>query len=306
MSAHVIEMDEAGPETRGRSLRSTLTVTALLAMAMVWSVSVAAAPTRPSTCLAEGNELPLTTPGSLTMSINATTPPTQYVDPSGKLVGMNVELGNEIARRLCLKPAYANVQFEVQIPGLRSGRWDMINTGFYFTPERAKSVQLIPYSVGALALVTAFGNPIGLKTLKDLAGKRVGVEAAGIEEAKLRDIDADIVRAGRPPVDIRVFNTYADTFQALQAGQIDAVFASDAVGTYYQGKGRFTEALSGLLPGMPAAFATSDPRIAKAVVSALSAMVADGSYSAILGHYGVKPITAWPEFTGRIQYYFTP
>ncbi len=279
---------------------------ALVFMAMVWSGPSLAVPTRPPGCLAEGAGLPLTAPGALTMSINATMPPTQYVDPSGKFVGMNIDLGDEIARRLCLRPAYANVQFEVQVPGLRGGRWDMINTGFYFTPDRAKLVQLIPYSVGSLAVVTASGNPLGLKGLKDLAGKRVGVEAGGIEEKQLRDISAKLVHDGLPAADIRVFNTYADTFQALQAGQIDAVFASDAVGTYYQDKGRFTEALSGLLPGMPAAFATSDPRIAKAIVAALTTMVADGTYKTILGRYGVKPITAWPGYAGRIQYYFTP
>src|SRR5947207_12685623 len=42
--------------------------------------------------------------GALVMSVNPTLPPVQYVDQQGNLRGMRVELGEEIAKRLCLKP----------------------------------------------------------------------------------------------------------------------------------------------------------------------------------------------------------
>ena len=66
------------------------------------------------------------------MSINATIPPGQYIDDSGNLQGLHPDLGNEIAKRLCLEPAYMNVEFAVQIPGLATKRWDMVNTGMYY------------------------------------------------------------------------------------------------------------------------------------------------------------------------------
>ena len=46
----------------------------------------------------------LVTPGHLTMATSPTLPPMQYVDDQGQLKGMRVELGAEIARRLCLQP----------------------------------------------------------------------------------------------------------------------------------------------------------------------------------------------------------
>jgi ABC-type amino acid transport substrate-binding protein len=54
-------------------------------------------------------DLPTIEPGKLTMSINATLPPRQFIDASGNLQGMHPDLGNEIARRLCLEPVYMNV-----------------------------------------------------------------------------------------------------------------------------------------------------------------------------------------------------
>ena len=260
----------------------------------------------PVQCPAGAKDLPLTKPGTLTMSINATIPPSQYIDKSGKIVGMSVDFGNEIARRLCVTPEYANVQFEVQIPGLQDKRWDMIDTGLFFTPARAKVMQLIPYTVNALSLIVPEGNPKGVKEPKELAGKSVGVEIAGFEEKTLRSLNDEQVKAGLPPMDIHAFNTYGDTFQALGAGQVEAVFVGDLIGAYYQKQGKFTMAVSGLFPGSPLAFATSDTRIAAAVTAALAAMVADGTYKQIMDYYGAAPIDKWAQYPGKIQYYYTP
>ena len=279
---------------------------ALLATPALSQTSTFPVSTEPAQCLTEGKDLPLVKPGTLTMSINATIPPAQYIDKTGKIVGMNVDFGNEIARRLCLTPEYANVQCEVQIPGLQTKRWDMIDTGLYFTPERSKTMQLVPYSVNALALIAAGGNPKGIKDPKDLAGKAVGVEIAGFEEKKLRSINDDQVKAGLASMDIRVFNTYGDTFQALRAGQIDAVFAGDSIGAYYEKQGQFTTAVTGLFPGSPGAFATSDKKIAEAVVAALAAMVADGTYAKMMSFYGSTTIDKWSQYPGKIQYFYMP
>jgi len=257
-------------------------------------------------CIAADRHLSLTTPGELTMSTNATLPPMQYVDASGNLMGMNVDLGNEIARRLCLKARYINVQFEAEIPGLRNRRWDVIDTGLYFTAERAHVMQLIPYSVGALAVITNTGNPHGFKSLEDLSGAVVGVELGGIEEQKAREISSDLTKAGRKPSDIRVFNSYSDAFQALSATQIDAVLAGAAIGNYYAKRGQFAVPLSQVVAPSPAALATSDPAIAAAVVAALAAMAADGTYQKIISQYGMTTIDKWDGYRGKIQYFYTP
>lgn len=288
-----------------RGLASAMLACAFAAPAMAQTTTVPTSPPKVE-CLAEGKDLPLAKAGALTMSINATIPPTQYIDKSGKIAGMSVDFGNEIARRLCLTPEYANVAFEVQIPGLQNKRWDMIDTGLFFTPARAKIMQLIPYTVNALSLIVPEGNPKGVKDPKDLAGKVVAVEIAGFEEKTLRQLNDDQVKAGLAPMDIRVFNTYGDVFQALGAGQVDAVFAGDMIGAYYQKQGKFTMAVTGLFPGSAEAFATSDTKIAKAVAAALSAMVADGTYKTIMDYYGATTIDKWAQYPGKIDYVYTP
>lgn len=250
-------------------------------------------------------DLPVIEEGKLVMSINATIPPKQYINEKGEIVGLHREMGDEIAKRLCLEPVYQNVDFAVQIPGLAADRWDMINTGLYFTDERAGFMQLVPYSVNALALIAAAGNPLGVTGPEDLAGHKVGVEIAGFEERKINEINDAQVAKGLEPMDIRVFNTYGETFLALGAGQIDAVFAGDAIGSYYQEQGKFSKAATGLYPGTPGAFALDEPALAQAVADALNAMQADGTYDAMMDAYGTTKIDVWDRWPGQFTYFFT-
>tara|TARA_B110000879_G_C11109651_1_gene486878 strand:+ start:116 stop:961 length:846 start_codon:yes stop_codon:yes gene_type:complete len=250
-------------------------------------------------------DLPVIEPGVLTMSINATIPPKQFINEQGELQGLHVDLGNEIAKRLCLEPSYQNVDFAVQIPGLDANRWDMINTGLYYTDKRAGFMQLVPFSVNALALIAADGNPTGITGPEDLAGKVVGVEIAGFEERKIREINDAQIAKGLASMDIRAFNTYGEVFLALGGGQIDAVFAGDAIGSYYQEKGQFSKAATGLFPGTPGAFAFDEPALAQAVADALNAMRADGTYDSMMDAYGTTKMDAWDRWPGKFTYFYT-
>ncbi|WP_425049854.1 ABC transporter substrate-binding protein [Psychromarinibacter sp. S121] len=278
----------------------TLTKTFRLTLAAALGLSAAAASAQD--CPAD---LPTIEPGKLTMSINASIPPAQYIDENGEIAGLHRELGDEIAKRLCLEPVYMNVDFAVQIPGLAADRWDMINTGLYFTEERAGIMQLVPYRINALALVAADGNPLGIEKPEDLAGRVVGVEIAGFEEKKINEINDEQVAAGLEPMDIRVFNTYGEVFLALGSGQIEAIFIGDATGTYYQEKGRFTMAVTGLYPGTPSAFAFDEPTLAQAVADVLNDMSEEGVYQEYMNASGATLIDVWPQWPGEFTYFYT-
>jgi len=250
--------------------------------------------------------LPLVEAGKLTMSINATLPPIQYIDNEGNLVGLNRDMGDEIAKRMCLEPNYINVSFEVQIPGLSSNRWDMINTGLFYTPERTKIMHLIPVRVVALAMIAQSGNPLGLSSPEDLAGRVVGVEIAGAEEKQLRALNEEQVAKGMEPMDIRVFNNYGDAFLALGAGQVDSIFAADSTGAYYQKRGQFEMAATGLLPGTATTMAVDEEQLAVAIVDALNEMMDDGTYERLMDGSGATKVDEWKDWSGKFEYHYNP
>jgi polar amino acid transport system substrate-binding protein len=278
-----------------------LSLTAIAISASLFTMSASA-----QDCPAD---LPTVEPGKLTMSINATLPPRQYIDTSGKLQGLHPDLGNEIAKRLCLEPVYTNVSFEVQIPGLASKRWDMINTGLYYNPDRAKIMQMVPYVVNALAIVVEQGNPLSISGYEQLAGSPVGTEISGFADALIREINDKQVAEGMESMKIQGFNTFGDAFAALGAGQVKAVFGPDATAAYLAEQSSFNVGASGLNPGLPSSFGFDGPTgevLANAVADVLRGMVEDGSYNEIMSSYGATQIQHWADYSGDIKVYYTP
>jgi polar amino acid transport system substrate-binding protein len=239
----------------------------------------------------------LVKPGTLTLSVNPTLPPMQFVDGQGVLRGMRVDLGNEIARRLCLTAEHVRIEFAAMIPGMAARRWDMINTGMFYTEERQKLMWLVRYEQQAISVSVARGNPRNITKLEDLAGLRVGVEQGGFEFRRTTDMSNDLVAKGLRPLTIRAFDNFAVSFQALRAGQLDAAISIDSTGKEYDDRGEFTRAISGLY-GTPINFGFRSRVLAQAVADALTAMKADGSFQALLDKFGVTAYNGPFEVVG--------
>jgi polar amino acid transport system substrate-binding protein len=232
--------------------------------------------------------------GTLVMSINPTLPPLQFVNDKGELQGMRVELGNEIAKWLGLTPEYVRIEFAAMVPGLASKRWDMINTGIFWTEERSKLMYMVPYEQAAISFLVTKGNPLNITKWQDLAGRAVSVELGGIEERRTREVDEMLKKEGLKGLDIRTFNNFAESFQALRARQVDAATSIDATAMFWQGRGDFTRAVAGLFPQI-ATFAFADKTLALAVVDALNDLRKTGYYDALFDRYGVLKIEE-PQF----------
>ncbi|MBV9734969.1 MAG: ABC transporter substrate-binding protein [Acidisphaera sp.] len=229
---------------------------------------------------------PLVHAGELATAINPTVAPIQYIDENGNLVGLDVDFGNMIAARLCLKMNFISTQFATMIPSLKEGRFDMIDTFMYYTPERAAQVLMIPYGAGTLAIVVPADNKDAIADLAYFSGKRFGAQLGSIDEKTVREASDALVKSGKPPIDVRSFPNYSDVLQTLSAGQIDGGFVGTEQAYYYRKKsvGFFRIALTGLYPHTEA-LAFSQHPVADRVVDALNAMHADGSFAKLFGAY---------------------
>lgn len=75
--------------------------------------------------------------GSLTIGLEGTFAPYSYRD-NGKLTGFEVELGQDIAKKIGVKPVFVPTKWDSLIAGLGSGRYDVILNNINKTPQRAK------------------------------------------------------------------------------------------------------------------------------------------------------------------------
>ncbi len=240
-----------------------------------------------SACTPKLGQPPLVRTGALIAAINPTVAPIQYVDDSGNIIGLDVDLGNEIAKRLCLKMVFQSTQFATMIPLLKEGRIDMINSFMFYTPERAAQVLMVPYGASTMSIVVPKTNTDAISGPEYFSGKSFGVELGTVDLRDAQAASAALEKAGKPPITIRTFDTYANVLQALSAGQVDGAFIGTEESFYYRKKGVnfFRIALTGYDPHAEA-LAFKDPALADAVVAVMNEMHTDGTFDKIFKPYG--------------------
>src|SRR6201996_5074574 len=134
--------------------------------------TLAAAPAgAQSNCTPTLGHPPLARKGMLIAAINPTVAPIQYIDDDGNIIGLDVDLGNAIADRLCLKMDFQSTQFATMIPILKEGRIDLIDSFMFYTPERASQVLMVPYGASTMAIVVQEKNTDEIKGPEYFSGK---------------------------------------------------------------------------------------------------------------------------------------
>lgn len=113
------------------------------------------------------SELELKTPGTLTVGMNLQFKPEMYLE-KGKPAGYDVDLLKKLAPAMGAKLNIENLEFNGLIPGLQSGKFDMVSVGLTPTPEREKAVSFTkPYVPYALILAVAPSNA-SIKSTEEL------------------------------------------------------------------------------------------------------------------------------------------
>ena len=166
------------------------------------------------------------TAGVLKTGVDATLAPHSMIKLGGGVQGFNIDLGQELARRMGKKLEVETTEFSSLIPGLNAGKYDFLLTVLVATPERAK---LMLFTEGYLDADFTFvekKTAPGIKVLEDLKGKTVSVNKGSSYESWLRD------NAAKYGVKFDVYGTNADAVQAVQSGRADANLASTTVSAW--------------------------------------------------------------------------
>ena len=123
--------------------------------------------------------------GELRMMTNAGFEPYEY-KAGGNVVGVDVELAQMVADALGVKLTIIDMDFDLLVDALASGKGDIIAAGMTATEERAKSVDFsVNYVDNVLKIVVPVDSDI--KTFEDLAGKRVAVQEGTTSDMYVTD-----------------------------------------------------------------------------------------------------------------------
>ncbi len=254
----------------------------------------------------------LVLPGKLTVATDATYPPQETVDTkTGKYVGMEIDLANEFAKRLCLASNIQNVQFSTIIAGITysspgSQYYDMSISAWTINSSRQQVVDMIPYFQAGESLLVPKGNPKGITGKSSLCGLNVAVEAGTVEEGEIDGTQATPDALNNPggacvnnKVKLFIFPTQNQVIQALLSGNADASYQDSPVSAYDQHlyPDKLDVGPITVQPSPEGIVVRKDNATFENIIkSVLADMRADGTYLSILNTWGLAS-GAYPPCT---------
>lgn len=207
---------------------------------------------------------------TLTMGTSADFPPFESVDPSGEIIGFDIDLAKAIGEELGYEIEIKDMKFDGLIGALQSDRIDFVMSGMSATDERKENVDFSTeyHRSGEMFLSL---KDAGIESIEDLDGKTLGVQLGTIQEQGARKIQEEY------GFEIKPIDSSSIMVQELLSNRVDAIYIDKAVGVGYQAE----QDLAGFddpttaSPGMAAAF-PKDSDLVEEFNEALAALEESG------------------------------
>jgi len=276
-------------------------IVSILIMAILVTGCASASTPTPTAAPPSPLDSSLSIKGHLLICSDIPYPPQEFYDANGIPQGLDVDIGNEMAKRLGLQVQWVNSVFDTIIAAVTSGKCDIIISAQNITPDRQKQVSMIPYFQAGQSFVALKGNPNNINTPMDLCGKSAAAESGTTEADYLqgtgtfegKGLTQQCTSAGKPAVNVVVTQKDTDALQQLQAGKVVIYSTDSPVAAYYtvqhpdlfQVVGQIIEPIQeGISVPCGQADCTNAPlsAVGQAVHDTLKAMMADGTYLNIL------------------------
>ncbi|MEK6277523.1 MAG: ABC transporter substrate-binding protein [Actinomycetota bacterium] len=166
-----------------------------------------------------GADLGLIKEGQLLVGIDTPYPPFEIGQPPD-VSGYDIEVFNEVAKRLGLPVTYQDTAFDTIFRDLAQGKFDAVLAATTILPDREQTVDFSdPYYLTPQSLLVTEGSDI--RTVDDLDGATVGAQDGTTGEFYAQDETA--------ASEVRGYPEGPDAINALKAGQVDAVIIDAAV-----------------------------------------------------------------------------
>jgi polar amino acid transport system substrate-binding protein len=235
----------------------------------------------------------------LKTAVDGTFAPHAMPKLGGGYEGFNIDLANEIAKRLKRKTTVDAMQFSGIVPALQAGTLDYIAAPTTVTKERADNMLFTEgYLNTDFQFLVKKGGP-KVEKLEDLKGKTVSVNKGSAYDSWARDLE------GKIGWKVESFGTQSDAVQAVLAGRADANVAGNTVIAWAVKNNPQLELSYLYSTGLvwAAAFRKDSDALRKQVENAIECMKLDGTIAKMHEKwFGIKPaagsaaVTVFPGY----------
>ena len=226
--------------------------------------------------------------GTLIVGFDQDFPPMGFVGDDGEYTGFDLELAQEVAKRLGLEYKAQPIAWDSKDMELESGNIDCIWNGFTMTGREDDYTWTEPYMANQQVFVVA--NDSDINSQADLAGKIVEVQADSSAEAALKEAP-ELTATFKELLTTADYNT---AFMDLEQGAVDAI-AMDVIVAGYQIQQRnadfkiLDDSLSEEEYGV--GFKKGNTELRDKVQGALDEMAADGTMAEISEKWFGRDVT---------------
>lgn len=217
--------------------------------------------------------------GELKIGTEGTYAPFTYHNAQDQMTGFDVELAQQVAKRIGVKADFVETPWDGMFAGLNDKRFDMIANEVGITPKREKSYAFsTPYIESSSVIVVKSSNN-KIHSFKDLKGV---TDAQSLTS----NYDAEAKQAGANIIPVQGFN---DAIQLVKSGRAEATI-NDKLSFLQLEKSNPNMGLkiaASANDTMPSGFMfrKDEPALQKAVNRALQSMIKDGTYAKISQKY---------------------
>jgi lysine/arginine/ornithine transport system substrate-binding protein len=249
----------------------------LLLRATLLAVAIAATATTPA--LAKD-------PNVLRLGIDPSYPPMDVKMPDGHVTGFDVDLADEICRRIAMHCEWVEMEFSGVIPALQARKIDAIVSSMAITEKR---MQQIAFSTKLFQfksrLIARTGTPLTVSA-EGLRGKRIGVQSG-------TQFETYVQKNWQPGgAEVVAYQSQEGVFDDLIAGRLDAALLGSVEadnGFLKTPKGKGFGFIGGPLEmgdhGTGIGLRKEDVALKDKIDHAIAAMRADGTYQKIAAKY---------------------
>jgi polar amino acid transport system substrate-binding protein len=279
-----------GSSSNSSSASSTSSTPARSTPAAVASTSTAPAASGEDPAVAQLVPAAIKSKGTLTVASDASYAPMEFFASNGTtVIGMDADLAHALAATMGLKANVVNETFDGIIPGLAGGKYDIGASAFTDTKAREKVVDFVDYFSAGESFYTKASGGTKITSLTGLCGKTVAVEKGSVEATDAQTQATKCSAAGKP-VTVLSFPDQNGANLALSSGRAQLGFADSPVAAYAvkRSAGQF-KVVGPTFSTAP--YGVAIPRssgLAPAVLAALKAIMANGTYTKILTKWGVQ------------------
>lgn len=217
--------------------------------------------------------------GVFVLGLDDSFPPMGFRDEKNEIVGFDIDLAKEVAKRLGVKFRAQPINWDSKEQELNTGKIDCIWNGLTITDERKKNLSFSkPYLANKQVVVVRKDS--GFKKLSDLAGKKIALQSGSSAEDAVND-SPDFKKSVKEIVFLEQ-NLLA--LNDLVIGGVDGVVMDSIVAEYsIELSGMPLELLGESLASEEygIAFRKQDVKLTAAVQKALEDMAADGTVARI-------------------------